>query len=115
MLAVLAFPLALTPLVAAHAGVLALMFLAMFVSAGFVIASLSETTRRHGTEHGAYLAGLGAGSWSGLVALVMPVFGRLFDRGHYGTAFTIAACAPPIGWLGWLVATRHRKRRASPI
>jgi MFS transporter, ACS family, hexuronate transporter len=106
VLAVLAVPLALTPLVDEHAAVLGLLFLAMFVSAGFVIVSLAETTRRHAGHHGAYLAGLGAGSWSGLVALSMPVFGRLFDRGEFGTAFAIAAAAPPIGWLITLVARR---------
>jgi MFS transporter, ACS family, hexuronate transporter len=102
LLAALALPLALTPMVTEGATVLALLFLAMFVSAGFVIASLAETTRRHAQSHGAYLAGLGAGSWSGLMALVMPVFGRLFDRAELGTAFAAAALAPAMGWLVWM-------------
>jgi ACS family hexuronate transporter-like MFS transporter len=111
LLAVLALPLAATPLVVAHAAVLGLMFLAMFVSAGFVIVSLAQTTRHHAGRHGAYLAGLGAGSWSGLMTLVMPIFGRLFDRGAFQTAFCIAALAPPIGWLITLAATRARGTR----
>ena len=68
----------------------ALLFAAMFVAAGFVIASLTETTRRHAEDDGAYLAGLGAGSWSLLMAIVMPYFGRLFDHGAFGTAYAIA-------------------------
>jgi ACS family hexuronate transporter-like MFS transporter len=102
LLAALALPLALTPRVTGAAAVLGLLFLAMFVSAGFVIASLAETTRRHAQSRGAYLAGLGAGSWSGLMALVMPVFGRLFDRGQLGTAFAVAALAPAVGWVVWM-------------
>jgi MFS transporter, ACS family, hexuronate transporter len=110
LLAALALPLALTPRVSARAPTLALLFLAMFVSAGFVIVSLTETTRRHPERHAGYLAGLGVGAWSGLMML-MPVFGRLFDRGDFRTAFAMAAVCPPIGSLLWLAATRARPPR----
>jgi hypothetical protein len=86
--------------------VLALLFLAMFASAGFVIVSLAETTRRHSVEHGAYLAGLGAGSWSGLMMLAMPIFGRLLDRTDYAAAYFIAALSPLVGGLAWRALTR---------
>jgi ACS family hexuronate transporter-like MFS transporter len=101
----LALPLALTPLAQARAAILSLLFLAMFVSAGFVIVALAETTRRHGHRHAGYLAGLGAGSWSGLM-MIMPVFGRLFDRGDFRAAFAMASVMPPIGWLLWLASRR---------
>ena len=80
----------------------------MFVSAGFVIASLAETTRRYAERDAGYLAGLGVGAWSGLM-MIMPLFGRLFDRGQFRTAFAVAASAPAIGWLAWLTATRSRR------
>jgi ACS family hexuronate transporter-like MFS transporter len=113
-LAALALPLSLTPLASGRAAILALLFLAMFVSAGFVIVSLTETTRRHSERHAGYLAGLGVGAWSALMML-MPVFGRLFDRGEYRTAFGLAAACPPMGWLIWLASTRMRgPARASP-
>ncbi len=115
LLAVLALPLAATPLLRSRAAVLSLLFLAMFASAGFVIVSLAETTRRHAGQHGAYLAGLGAGSWSGLMALAMPVFGRLFDRNDYGAAFVVAAMAPSIGWLGWNAARRTHKNHKEEV
>ena len=85
----------------------------MFVSAGFVIVSLAETTRRHAERDAAYLSGLGVGAWSGLM-MVMPVFGRLFDRGHFRTAFAVAALSPAIGWLIWLVASRARREASTP-
>jgi len=111
LLAVLALPLAATPTLRSLAAVLGLLFFAMFVAAGFVIVSLAETIRSHASEHGGYLAGLGAGSWSGLMALAMPVFGRLFDRGAYGMAYAMAAAAPAIGWATWrgLAAMRERQ------
>jgi ACS family hexuronate transporter-like MFS transporter len=104
MLAALALPLALVPSTTSRAAALGLMFLAMFDSAGFVIVSLADTTRRHEGKHSAFLAGLGAGSWSGLMAIAMPIFGRLFDHRAFGTAFALAACAPPIGWILWSLA-----------
>jgi ACS family hexuronate transporter-like MFS transporter len=97
VLAMLALPLAWAGFSSSGAVVLGLMFLAMFVSAGFVIVSLTEVTRGR-TEHGGYLAGLGAGSWSALMALAMPVFGRLFDAREFGRAYVLATAAPLIGY-----------------
>ena len=102
-LTVLALPLAAAAQSRSLAAVLALLFGAMFVAAGFVIVSLAETTRRHSEDHGAYIAGLGAGSWSLLMTIAMPYFGRLFDRGAFGVAYAIAAGAPAVGWLAWRV------------
>jgi len=47
------------------------------------------------------IAGTGAGSWSLLVALTMPLFGRLFDQHRYAVAFWIAASVPVLGYFGW--------------
>src|SRR5580658_1566870 len=101
LLALLALPLALTPLSHSLPVVLALLFFGMCVSAGFVVAALSEVTHRHSIQHGAYLAGLGAGSWSGVVALVMPLFGWLFGRGAFSPAYALATACPVTGWLLW--------------
>ena len=98
VLVLLAIPFALTPFVHFLPAVLALMFLQMFVSAGFVIVSLSEVNEWGAERHTAYLSGIGAGSWSGLMAIVMPFFGRLFDRSDYATAYVLAAAAPVVGW-----------------
>jgi ACS family hexuronate transporter-like MFS transporter len=111
-LALCSLPLAVTPLVRSLPWVLLLLFFSTFISAGFVIVALAETTRRHASEHSAYLAGLGAGSWSGVIALVMPVFGRLFDRGEYGVAYSIAAAVPVLGWVLWRAAGRAQSAQS---
>jgi hypothetical protein len=49
------------------------------------------------------IAGVGAGSWSLLVAIAMPWFGRLFDHQRYATAFWMAAAVPIAGYFGWLL------------
>jgi MFS transporter, ACS family, aldohexuronate transporter len=116
VLSLLALTLAAAAYVHSPAAVLALLFVAMFASAGFVIVSLTETTRRHSVEHGAYLAGLGAGSWSGLMMIAMPMFGHLLDRADYGASYAIAAVCPLVGGLAWrgLTPTRTR-RRPGPV
>jgi len=45
------------------------------------------------------------------VAVVMPVFGRLFDSGAWAGAFALAAAIPLGGYLLWLAAVR---RAAAP-
>jgi hypothetical protein len=51
------------------------------------------------------VAGLASASWSMLVAVAMPFFGRTFDQGRYATAFAAAAGAPLVGFLAWWVSS----------
>jgi ACS family hexuronate transporter-like MFS transporter len=102
-LAVLSLPFAATAWFRSRAAVLALLFLGTFTAAGYVIASLAEVTRKHAPDHAATLAGLGAGSWSAVIAVVMPLFGRLLDAGAYGTTYVIGAAAPFVALVAWHV------------
>jgi ACS family hexuronate transporter-like MFS transporter len=87
-----------------HAGaVMALLSLAMFVASGFVVLSVSYATSVYSSAHAGVIAGAGAGSWSLLVAIAMPWFGRLFDQHRYASAFWIAGAVPIAGYLGWLL------------
>jgi ACS family hexuronate transporter-like MFS transporter len=103
LLVIFALPFAATPWIHSLPLVLVFLFFGMFVAAGCVIVSLSAATDRYSTRHSAYLAGVGAGAWSGLMALVMPLFGWLFERGAYGIAYAIATSAPVLGWALSLV------------
>jgi hypothetical protein len=44
------------------------------------------------------------------MAIAMPVFGRLFDRDEYGTAYALAAVSPTIGYFLWLAARSFDRR-----
>jgi ACS family hexuronate transporter-like MFS transporter len=102
-LAFAAVPFAPSPL-----AVLLLMFVAMFVASGFVVLSIAYATAVYSTDHAGLIAGIGAGSWSGLVAVAMPFFGRLFDQHRYGAAFWIATAIPVMGCAGWfLLSGQH--------
>jgi hypothetical protein len=47
------------------------------------------------------ITGLGGGAWSMLVAVEMPVVGRLFDLHRYDLAFALALLIPMAGYAAW--------------
>jgi ACS family hexuronate transporter-like MFS transporter len=87
-------------------GVLAAMFLAMFVASGFVVLSVAYATHVYGADHAGLIAGAGAGSWSLMVAIAMPLFGRLFDLQRYSESFWIAAAVPLLGYSLWRILNK---------
>jgi MFS transporter, ACS family, hexuronate transporter len=113
ILMVLSTPLAAIPYVSSYGVTLAMMFFAMFITSGFIIGAVAYATRHFSIDHAGFIAGLGAGSWSLVVALAMPGVGRLFDLHRYDAAFLIAALFPIAGWAAWTVLSRGRARGAA--
>ena len=103
--------LGVIPLIQSFALTMLLMYFTMFISAGFIIGSLAYANSHYANSHGGLIAGVGAGSWSALVAIVMPPFGRLFDLHMYETAFVIAALFPVAGYAAWWILNRRELRR----
>ncbi len=97
----LSLPLAFTTHFPFYWLVLFELFFSMFVAAGFVIGAVSYATSVYSTHHSGLIAGIGAGSWSAAVALVMPIMGRLFDQQMYEQAFWLAATFPVLGYITW--------------
>jgi len=102
----LILPLALTPHLDSFPWIMAMLFLAMFVAGGNVITTVSYATHIYTSANAGLIAGLAAGAWSALVALTMPYFGRLLDRGDYALAFWIATLCPAAGFSFWLLVNR---------
>ena len=98
LLTLLSLPLALVPRQAQYGVSIALMTLAMFIGAGFIVAAMSFVTRIYSHRNSGVIAGLGAGSWSAIVALFTPFAGRFFDQKDYSSAFTLAALLPLAGF-----------------
>lgn len=116
VIAVLAVSSAITALVPFATGpaiALALFFLSMFVAAGFVMCSLKYGLQHYPADQ-AFLAGVGAGAWSGLVALLMPIVGALFDGGRYSMAFVGVACVPFVGTAIWAALSNAPSGPAHP-
>jgi ACS family hexuronate transporter-like MFS transporter len=97
----LSLPLAAVPWMPQTWMVLLEMFFSMFIMAGFIVPSVSHATHVYGAERAGLIAGIGAGSYGAIVAITMPVFGRLFDIHRYEIAFAIAAILPAVGYLSW--------------
>lgn len=102
----LSLPLALAPRAESLALLMTQLFFAMFMTSGFIIPSINYAT--HIVPKGAtsLVAGLGAGSFSLLTAMLAPVFGRLFDQGRYDAAFALAAVFPALGYAAFRAANR---------
>jgi hypothetical protein len=72
---------------------------------------MAYATETYSGAHSGLIAGLGAGAWSGAVALLMPLFGRLFDLHRADSAFVLAALSPVLGYGLWLWASRQSADR----
>jgi ACS family hexuronate transporter-like MFS transporter len=104
-LALLGLPTLTITMFSNAAVVLLLMFWAMFAAAGFVVVSLRSAALVYPREQTALIGGIGAGSWSAVVAVLMPQLGRLFDAKDYATAFLITALLPVLGVALWFLIT----------
>ena len=106
---VLSLPLALTPWVSSLAAAMGLMFLSMFAASGFIILTVAWTGHVYSVTDSGLISGLGAGAWSLAVAVIMPVFGRLFDLARFDVGFALAAVFPVAGFATWWVLNRTRR------
>jgi hypothetical protein len=82
------------------------LFFAMFMTSGFIIPSINYAVQIVPKGAMSLVAGLGAGSFSLLTAILAPVFGRLFDLGRYDAAFALAAIFPALGYAIFRAAQR---------
>jgi ACS family hexuronate transporter-like MFS transporter len=103
--ALLGLPLIAVPEFRSAAIVLALMFWAMFVASGFVVVALRTSALAYPREQTGLVAGIGAGSWSAVVAMVLPSLGHMFDVKHYANAFLFCAIVPLLGTFCWWALT----------
>jgi ACS family hexuronate transporter-like MFS transporter len=118
LLTALSLSLAVVPYLRSFAAVMLLMFFTMFLAAGFIIGSLAYANSYYPVRNSGLIAGLGAGSWSAMVALVMPGMGRLFDLHLYSLAFLITSLFPAVSLALWFVLDRvsgPREPAAEPL
>jgi len=100
----LSLPLAATGLTRSFPIVMAHLFLAMFVASAFQILPLIYGTEIFSRAYAGYLGGVASGSYGAGLAVLMPLFGRLFDLHRYNLAFALAALCPVLGYFCWLAA-----------
>lgn len=108
ILTLCSLPLAAVPMVGSYAGTVAMMAFAMFIGAGFVIAAMSYVTRIYSARDSGLIAGLGAGSWSAVWAVISPIAGRWFDQKNYSIPFALIGVLPVAGFAIYTVLNRRR-------
>lgn len=106
LLSVLALPLGFVTRTASPAVALAFFFWAMFVAAGFLVLSLRAGAQSYPRQQTALVAGIGAGAWSALVAVLLPLLGGWFDSQRYAETFALVSLLPAVGVLLWVVLTK---------
>ena len=99
-------PLAFVHSLASGPAVLLVMWLEMFGCGGLVVLSVAYVTQAFPSSQAGLLAGLGAGAWGAVVAIMMPLLGRMFDHSEYSLAFEVAAVFPVAGYLLWRILGR---------
>ena len=112
LLAILGLPLGVVTWITSPVLVVVMFFWSMFVAAGFVVVALQAGARAYPASQTAMVAGLAAGSWSALVAVMLPLLGRWFDQQRYAETFALVALAPVLGTALWLWFTRSSRGSA---
>ncbi len=107
LLTVLGLPLGTVTWITSPVLVVSVFFWSMFVAAGFIVVSLRAAARDYPAEQTSMVAGLGAGTWSALVAVLLPSLGRLFDQQRYTETFAFVTMIPVAGTALWLWLTRR--------
>ncbi|MEP7352346.1 MAG: MFS transporter [Acidobacteriota bacterium] len=108
MLAILALPIAGATWITSLPMVMVLFFWSMFIASGFVVLSLRYGARMYPAGQTSLVAGMAAGSWSALVAVMLPVLGRWFDQKLYSQTFVFMSVMPALGVVGWWLLMRGR-------
>jgi ACS family hexuronate transporter-like MFS transporter len=80
---------------------MAVFFLVMFLSGGYVVIALAHGATTQAAENTGFLAGFSISGWSLTTGVLMWVVGRMFDRGEYTATFWVVAALPSMGVLLW--------------
>jgi len=107
-LAVMGLPVAAIPSIDAASLALAVFCWTMFTASGFIVLSLRTAAQAYSSGQTALVAGIGAGSWSAVVALLLPLVGRMVDHGQFQALFLMIAALPVLGVAGWSAFTPRR-------
>jgi ACS family hexuronate transporter-like MFS transporter len=113
LLTILQLPLAAVTRITSPALVMIVFFWSMFVAAGFIVVALRAASRAYPSNQSSMVAGLGAGTWSALVAVLLPLLGRWFDQQRYTETFLLVTLVPVLGTALWLWLTSPSAARAT--
>jgi MFS transporter, ACS family, hexuronate transporter len=94
--------------------VLAFFSWAMFIAVGFIVMSLHLGARAYPRDQTGMVAGVGSAAWSAVVAILMKIYGPLFDRHLYSAIFISLSVIPILGTALWWWIGRDVGRAPGP-
>jgi len=94
---------------------MALFFLVMFLSGGFVVIALAHGATTQPAQNTGFLAGFSISGWSLTTGLLMVVVGKMFDLGAYSATFFLVALLPAAGVLLWWLLSEAGRRRLPQV
>jgi ACS family hexuronate transporter-like MFS transporter len=112
LLTILGLPLGAVTWINSPVLVVGVFFWSMFVAAGFIVVALRAAARAYPAGQTSMVAGLGAGTWSALVAVLLPLLGRWFDQQRYTETFVLVTMIPVFGTTLWLFLTKPQHSSA---
>lgn len=113
VLTLLALLTAAIPRVDSWPIVLALFSWTMFIAVGFIVMSLHLGARAYPREQTGMVGGIGSAAWSAVLAVLLLIYGRLFDRHLYLAIFVSLSVIPILGTSLWWWVGRHEPQPAS--
>ena len=73
----------------------------MFIAVAFIVISLHLAARAYPRKETGMVAGIGSAAWSGVAAILLPIYGRFFDHQQYAATFISLSVVPALGTLLW--------------
>jgi ACS family hexuronate transporter-like MFS transporter len=86
---------------------MAIFFLVMFLSGGFVVITLAHGATTQSAANTGFLAGFSISGWSLTTGVLMAVVGQMFDRNQYTATFWLVSAIPSVGVLVWWLLSRR--------
>ncbi|MGH9593481.1 MAG: MFS transporter, partial [Bryobacteraceae bacterium] len=106
LLSLLALPSAFVTMVHSWQAVLALFLWAMFVADGFIVMGLHVGARVFTKDEAGLAGGIGGGAWSMVLAVVLPLYGKLIDAKNFTPIFVSMSLFPLAGTLIFLMLSK---------
>ena len=115
MLSFLALPVAFVTMFHTWQIVVAFFVWAMFIADGFIVMGLHVGARVFPKDQSGMAAGIGGGSWSMVLAVVLPVYGRWIDSKQFDLIFVTMSLLPGLGTLLFLWLSQPWANKRQPI
>ena len=71
--------------------------------------------RVYGKDQAGMAGGIATGSWGAVLAIVLPIYGRLIDSKNFEAIFTSMSLIPLAGTLVWLWLSRPWAGKPRPV